>query len=192
MFPSFNQRGNDVSVCKDERGSFKPLLPNIAAPALIQFLAKDTQEVSALSKKALGLGKICWEIEDVMQNYRFSSIHNVITSILPYYLLLWELSTSLGKQQSISNNTRIYLEIRWVLKIVLLSSTLMCISKYILQSIKNKGSKKILLSKDHQPIIVYTHICVCMWVCNFTKLVHTRKFILEYTGLHFCYLVILS
>lgn len=83
---------------------------------LVQFLAKDTQEVSALSKKSLGLGKICWEIEDVIQNYRFSSIHKIIISILLCYFLLWALSISHGKQWSISNNTRIYLEVRCILK----------------------------------------------------------------------------
>jgi hypothetical protein len=36
-----------------------PLLPITAAPVLIQLLARDIKEVSALSKKTVGLGKKC-------------------------------------------------------------------------------------------------------------------------------------
>lgn len=57
MFPGSNQGGNFVSVCKDVIISLQFLFPNIEAPVLIQFLAKDTQEVSALSKRLWDLGK---------------------------------------------------------------------------------------------------------------------------------------
>lgn len=70
MFPASNQRDNFVSICKGERCSFNPLLSIMATHALIQFLAKDTEEILALSKRYLELGEICGEIEHIMQNCR--------------------------------------------------------------------------------------------------------------------------
>lgn len=57
MILGSNQGGNFVSVCKDVISLLQLLLPNIEAPVLIQFLAKDPQEVSALSKRFWDLGK---------------------------------------------------------------------------------------------------------------------------------------
>lgn len=187
MFPRSNQKGSFFS-CKDVRGSFKSLLPTVAAPVLFQFLAKYTQEVLDLSKKFLGLGKICWEIKDVMQNYRFSSISNIIISMLLWYLLLWELSTSHGKQWSISNSTRIYLEVGCVFKNSLVEFyTDGAFLNIYHTSTKSKVNKKTLFSKYHQSLFIYT----LMHVCNFTELAHTRKLIWVYSLISSCLLVIL-
>lgn len=46
-----------LCLCEEVRSSLQLLLPNIEAPVLIQLLAKDTREVSALSKRLWDLGK---------------------------------------------------------------------------------------------------------------------------------------
>lgn len=71
-----SQVSGEKSWCSDHRGDFisarvkevhsSPCFQN-SSPFLIHLLARDAQEPSALSKKALGLGKICWETDDVMQ-----------------------------------------------------------------------------------------------------------------------------